>query len=119
MSSREDRKNVAVVQRYKDIRKALAARPTSWKLMDGVDDEEVVPQFPVPTMKGRKERGPAMSKATLRKLLLKSSPANPVLLRAAVAQKILTLSDARKIFRAHWGKKFSFKDFVPNRKASR
>ena len=55
--------------------------------MDGVDDEEVVPQFPAPEMKGRKERGPGKSKAALRKLLLASSPANPVLLHAAVAQK--------------------------------
>lgn len=84
--------------------------------MDGVDDEKAVPEFPAPIMKGRKERGPAMSKAALQKVLLATSPANPVLLHAAVAQKILTPSQARKIFRAHWGKKFSFNDFAPNRK---
>jgi hypothetical protein len=72
------------VQKYKDIRKALAAHPTSWKLMDGVDDEKLVPQFPAPTMKARKERGPPKSKAALRKLLLASAPANPVSLHAAV-----------------------------------
>jgi hypothetical protein len=112
-------KKVLVAQKYKDIRKALAARPTSWKLMDGVNDGEVVPQFPAAKMKGRKERGRVMSKTTLRKLLLASSPANPMLLHAAVAQKILSRNDAQKIFRAHWGKKFSFNDFALSRKSRR
>jgi len=105
--------------KYKDIRKALAKRPTSWKLMDDVDDETVVPTFPAPIMKGRKERGPAMTKATLRKLLLTNSPADPWLLHAAVAQKILAATDAQRIFRAHWGKKFSFTKFALDRKTRR
>jgi len=50
-------KAMVLMKKYKDIRNALAAHPTSWKLMDDVDDEKVIPQFSAPVMRGRKERG--------------------------------------------------------------